>query len=163
MPRSTKPAKKTVPVRRPKRLVSHPKLPMQRQLSFAHEGRYFDLREIFAKINARYFRKALRGYTITWGRKRKERPREYFIFGSIQEEDKIIRIHPLLDARFVPRWFLEYVIYHEMLHSVVPDEYDAKRRRRIVHTEAFRTREQRYPWYRRARKWEEANLARFLQ
>ena len=155
--------KSSSPVKRRKRLVVHSKLPMQRQLPFAHEGRYFNLKEIFHKLNARYFRNRLRDYTITWGRKRKERPREYFVFGSIQEEDRIIRIHPLLDARFVPRWFLEYVIYHEMLHSVMPDEYDRKRRRRIVHTEKFLERERRYPAYRRARKWEEENLARFLQ
>lgn len=165
MPRAskTKPVPKPTPARRRKRLVAHPILPMQRQLPFAHEGRFFDLKEIFTKINAKYFRNRLRAYTITWGRKRKVRPREYFVFGSIQEEDKIIRIHPLLDARFVPRWFLEYVIYHEMLHSVVPDEYDRKRRRRIVHTEKFNAREQKYPWYRRAQKWEQENLARFLQ
>ncbi|MEA3187313.1 MAG: hypothetical protein QOD99_1143 [Chthoniobacter sp.] len=157
-----RPGKKRA-AKRPKRLLSRPILPMQRQLPFAHEGRYFDLKEIFAKLNAKYFRNSLRRYTIIWGRKRKERPREYFIFGSIQEEDKIIRIHPLLDARFVPRWFLEYVIYHEMLHSVVPDEYDKKRKRRIVHTDKFNAREQQYPWYRRAQKWEQENLARFLQ
>ena len=148
---------------KPKRKAAYPSLPMQRQLPFAHEGRYFDLRAIFDQLNAKYFRNRLRGYTITWGRKRRERPREYFIFGSIQEQDKIIRIHPLLDACFVPRWFLRYVIYHEMLHAVVPDKYDRKRKRRIVHTEEFNEREKKYPSYRRAKAWEEENLARFLQ
>ena len=57
-----------------------------------------------------------------WGRRRKARPKEYFIFGTIQEEDRVIRINPLLDQPFVPLWFLQYVLYHEMLHSVVPDE-----------------------------------------
>ncbi len=146
-----------------KRLAVRPTLPMQRELPFSHVGKFFDLKESFHKLNAKYFGNALRGYTITWGRKRKERPREYFIFGSIQEEDKIIRIHPLLDARFVPKWFLEYVIYHEMLHSVVPEKYDRKRRRRIVHTEEFFEREKDFHWYARARKWETKNLARFLQ
>jgi predicted metal-dependent hydrolase len=148
---------------RAKRKAAYPKLPMQRELPFAHVGRYFDLKAIFDRLNAKYFQNRLRRYTITWGRKRKERPREYFIFGSIQEQDRIIRIHPLLDARFVPRWFLDYVIYHEMLHSVVPDKYDRKRRRRIVHTEEFNEREKEFPLYRRAKNWEEQNLARFLQ
>ncbi len=145
-----------------KRKLMHPKLPMQRQFPFQHEGRYFDLKAIFDKINARYFSNRLRRYTITWGRKRKLRPKEYFVFGTIQEDDRLIRIHPLLDAPFVPAWFLEYVIFHEMLHSVVPDELDPSGRRR-VHTEAFNLREREFRFYKRARLWEEENLARFLR
>jgi hypothetical protein len=145
-----------------KRKVSRPKLPMQRQLSFRHEGRYFDLRAVFDKLNARYFDHALRNYTITWGKRRRQPPKEYFIFGTIQEEDRVIRIHPLLDAPFVPTWFLEYVVFHEMLHSVVPDEVDRSGRRR-VHTEEFQERERQFFHYHRAKRWEDENLARFLR
>ena len=136
---------------------------MQRQLPFSSEGQHFDLREIFDRLNARYFRNRLKGYTIAWGRKRRLRPKEYFVFATIQEEDRMIRIHPLLDAAWVPRWFLDFVVYHEMLHSVVPDGYDRKRRRRIVHTPEFAEKERRFPWYARAQKWETENLARFLR
>jgi hypothetical protein len=145
-----------------KRKVSSPKLPMQRQLSFQHEGKYFDLRAIFNKVNGKYFANCLKGYTITWGRKRKDPPKEYFVFGTIQEEDRMIRIHPLLDAPFVPAWFLEYVVYHEMLHAFVPDRY-TKGGRRIVHTEDFYEREKKFPHYRKSKRWEDENLARFLR
>ncbi len=149
-------------MKKPKRKVSKPTLPMQRQLPFAHEGRYFDLQATFKKLNSRYFANRLRGYRIEWGRRRRTRPKEYFVFGSIQEEDRVIRIHPLLDARFVPSWFLDYVVYHEMLHSVVPDRYDAKGRR-VIHHDGFTRREQKFRFYRRAKRWEDANLARFLR
>lgn len=145
-----------------KRKLAIPRLPMQQQLAFEHEGRYFDLRQIFDELNARYFRGRLRGYKVVWGRRRKRRPKNYFVFGTIQEEDRIIRINPRLDQPFVPRWFLKYVLYHEMLHSIVPDETDTSGRRR-VHTEEFHRRERLYPGYRRARRWEEENLARFLR
>ena len=146
-----------------KRKIAHPKAALQRLLPFNHEGEYFDLRAIFTRINAQYFRRTpLRNYTIEWGRRRKLAPREYFVFGTIQEEDRIIRIHPRLDAAFVPTWFLEYVIYHEMLHSVVPDEIGPTGRRK-VHTEEFNRREREFYYYRRARRWEEENLARFLR
>ena len=86
-----------------KRKVSHPKALLQRDLPFNQEGRYFDLQAIFDKINDRYFlANPLRNYTITWGRRRKLPPKEYFVFGTIQDEDRVIRIHPLLDAAFVP-------------------------------------------------------------
>ena len=145
-----------------KRKLAHPQLPMQRQLDLEQEGKYFDLRAIFDRLNARHFRGRLRGYKVVWGRRRKSLPKAYFVFGTIQEEDRIIRINPRLDQRFVPLWFLKYVLYHEMLHSVVPDELDASGRRR-VHTEEFNRREREYPGYRRARRWEEENLARFLR
>ena len=147
----------------PKRKASAAALPMQRQFCFPGEGRHHDLRAIFDKLNVRYFKNSLRRYTIVWGRKRRLRPKAYFIFATIQEEDRVIRIHPLLDANWVPRWFLEFVLYHEMLHSVVPDKYDAKRRRRFVHTEEFFQRERRFPHYNRAQRWEADNLARFLR
>ena len=145
-----------------KRKLAHSKLPMQRQLNLRHEGHYFDLKEMFDELNARYFRNRLRGYTVKWGRRRKHRPKEYFVFGTIQEEDRVIRINPSLDQPFVPRWFLKYILYHEMLHSVVPD-VELPSGRRIVHTEEFNRRERQFPSYGRARRWEEDNLARFLR
>src|SRR6266705_2993206 len=134
-----------------KRKLAHPKLPMQRHLNLRHEGTYFDLRAIFDNLNERYFRGRLRRYKVIWGRRRKHRPREHFIFGTIQEEDRVIRINPALDQPFVPLWFLRYVLYHEMLHSVVPEEALPKNRRR-VHTEEFNRLERQFPDYRRARR-----------
>jgi hypothetical protein len=147
-----------------KRKVATPKLPMQRQFAFPEQGKHFDLRAIFDKLRAQYFGRTpkLSGYRIEWGRKRRSRPANEIVFGTIQEEDKLIRIHPLLDRAFIPRWFLEYVVYHEMCHAVVPDRY-TRSGRRIVHHEAFWQRERGFRWFRRAKKWEEQNLARFLR
>jgi hypothetical protein len=145
-----------------KRKVSTPKLPMQRQFAFAEQGRFFNLRTIFDKLNARYFGNRLRSYTILWGRKRRQRPKGYIVFGTIQEDDRVIRIHPLLDQAFVPTWFVEYVMYHEMLHAVVPDRFDSSGRR-VVHHEGFYAKERRFHWFKRAKAWEEENLARFLR
>jgi hypothetical protein len=145
-----------------KRHLAAVRTPLQRQFEFAGEGRFFDLRAIFDKINARYFRNRLRGYTIAWGQRRRERPRSYIVFGSIQEEDRMIRIHPLLDRQFVPQWYLEYVVFHEMLHAFVPDRHDSAGRR-IVHHEGFLEKERRFRHYRRSIEWEQENLGRFLR
>jgi len=126
-----------------KRKVARPKLPLQRQLGLETGGRYFDLRAMFDKLNSRYFGNRLHGYKIIWGKRRQERPRENFIFGTIQEEDRIIRINPWLDQRFVPNWFLEYVLYHEMLHAIVPDQ-TRQSGRRCVHTDQFNRREREF-------------------
>lgn len=145
-----------------KRHLAALRAPVQRQFEFNTEGRYFDLRTIFEKINARYFRNRLKRYTIVWGQRRRERPKSYIVFGSIQEQDRIIRIHPLLDRQFVPQWYVEYVIYHEMLHAFVPDKYDSAGRR-IVHHEGFIEKERRFRHYRRSLAWEQENLGRFLR
>lgn len=147
----------------PKRKACAPRFPLQRQFEFSEpgQGRYFNLRDIFNKMNERYFGNRLKRYRIVWGQRRAERPREIIVFGTIQEEDRIIRIHPLLDRVFVPTWFVEYVVYHEMLHAFVPDEYDSAGRR-SVHHDKFLAREKKFHWFRRAKAWEQENLGRFL-
>ena len=145
-----------------KRHLAKVRTPLQRQFEFASEGRFFDLRAVFDKINARYFRNRLRSYAIAWGQRRRERPKSYIVFGSIQEEDRVIRIHPLLDRQFVPQWYVEYVVFHEMLHAFVPDRQDSAGRR-IVHHEGFLEKERRFRHYRRSIEWEKENLGRFLR
>jgi len=145
-----------------KRKMAHRRLSLQPDLDLRQEGKHFDLREIFDEVNERYFGRRLRNYKVEWGRRRKQPPKDHFVFGTIQEQDRVIRIHPLLDQAFVPRWYLKYVLYHEMLHSVVPDETLRSWRRR-VHTQEFIRRERAYRNYQRARRWEERNLARFLR
>lgn len=147
---------------RKKSKVLHQRPPIQRQLPLHRDGEYFNLQKIFNRLNSKYFANSLRGYVIQWGRRRRLPPKEYFIFATIQEETRTIRVHPLLDQAFVPLWFLEYVIYHEMLHSVVPDQFDSAGRR-IVHHDGFSKRERNFPSYRRAKKWETENLSRFLR
>ncbi len=159
--RKPQPAAKTrVPAR--KRHLAAVRTPLQRQFEFATEGRYFDLRAVFDKMNARYFRSRLRNYSIAWGQRRRERPKSYIVLGSIQEVDRVIRIHPLLDRQFVPQWYVEYVVFHEMLHAFVPDRYD-RAGRRIVHHAGFLKKERRFRHYRRSLEWEQENLGRFLR
>ncbi|MEQ1859407.1 MAG: SprT-like domain-containing protein [Chthoniobacteraceae bacterium] len=145
-----------------KRKVAHAKLPLQRQFAFPDQGRHFNLREVFDKLNTLYFRKRLKGYRIEWGRKRHERPAIEIVFATIQEEDRLIRIHPLLDRAFIPRWFLEYVMYHEMCHAVVRDRYSPAGKR-IIHHDEFYEKERKFRWFKRAKRWEHENLGRFLR
>src|SRR5437764_12889943 len=95
---------------RTKRKIARSRLPLQQQLGLDTEDRYFDLRGLFSKLNARHFGNRVRGYNVVWGRKRRERPKEYHLFGTVQEEDGVIRINPWLDQRFVALLFLEYIL-----------------------------------------------------
>ena len=75
---------------------------------------------------------------------------------------EVIVISRSLDEPEMPEFIVEYILYHEMLHSVVPDETNSAGRR-CIHTAEFYRRERAFPRYRRARQWEDENLARFLR
>ena len=74
----------------------------------------------------------------------------------------LIRIHPVLDREDVPPYFLESVVYHEMLHhhlGGVPDRAG----RTVYHSRAFRQAEARYLWHREALAWEKEHLPHLLR
>jgi hypothetical protein len=124
-------------------------------------GRVFDLAAVYADINARFFRGELR-VPITWGRGVGRARRGGLTFGSYDPVLSLIRIHPVLDRPAVPRFFLESVVYHEMLHhhmGGVPDRAG----RTVYHTRAFREAEARFPRYRESLDWEKANLPELLR
>jgi hypothetical protein len=124
-------------------------------------GRAFDLKTVFADINQRFFGGRMQ-VPITWGRGVGRARRGGLTFGSYDPVLTLIRIHPVLDRASVPRFFLESVVYHEMLHhhmGGVPDGAG----RTVYHTRAFREAEARFPKHREALDWEKDNLSELLR
>ncbi len=70
----------------------------------------------------------------------------------------LILVNRLLDSIQVPHYYLEYVVYHELLHELNP--IVRRDGRWIHHPPEFRERERRYPLFESARRWEERELAR---
>ena len=81
--------------------------------------------------------------------------------GSYSAVERLIRVHPVLDRPWVPRYFVSYILYHEMLHHVMPATRVGGRR--MLHPPEFRAREQTYRHYDKAIAWEKANLDRLLR
>src|SRR5512139_2348600 len=101
-------------------------------------GRVYDLAALYADINARFFGGRMR-VPITWGRGVGRARRGGLTFGSYDPVLGLIRIHPVLDRPDVPRYFVESVVHHEMLHhhmGGVPDRAG----RTVYHSRAFRAR-----------------------
>jgi hypothetical protein len=124
-------------------------------------GRVYDLAAVFADINDRFFAGRLR-VPITWGRGVGRARRGGLTFGSYDPVLGLIRIHPVLDRPDVPRFFLESVVHHEMLHHQmggVPDRAG----RTVYHTRAFREAEARFPRHHEALAWEKENLPELLR
>jgi hypothetical protein len=124
-------------------------------------GRVYDLDSVYADINGRFFGGRL-SVPITWGRGVGRARRGGLTFGSYDPVLALIRIHPVLDRPGVPRYFLESVVHHEMLHHHMGGVSD-RAGRTVYHTRAFREAEARFPRHQEALAWEKANLPELLR
>ncbi len=128
--------------------------------SMSTKGTFHDLQELFDDLNARYFGNTIEA-RITWGqRSGRPRRRNSIKMGSYSVEDKLIRIHRSLDREFIPRFFVEWIVFHEMLHQV--HEVKVVNGRRIFHPKEFLADEAKFEHYERARFWERAHLDELL-
>lgn len=128
----------------------------RRRLVLRPEGVAFDLREVLADLNERYFEGRL-SVGITWGKSNtaaascRRRRTSTLQLGSYSYEDRLIRVHRVLDDPEVPRYVVEAVVYHELLHADMPPE--VVNGRRHFHTPEFRRRERLYRNLTRAERW----------
>jgi hypothetical protein len=137
-----------------------------RRVVLRPEGEAYNLREIFADLNARFFKGRLKA-DISWGKDNvASRPCRHsgtsvLQLGSYSYEDRLIRVHRLLDDGAVPRHVVEAVVYHEMLHADMPPEVQGGRR--LFHTPEFRRRERLYRNLWRAERWINESLPALLR
>ncbi len=123
-------------------------------------GQTHNLQEVFDRINDDYFGGKICA-RITWGPHiKRTKKRRSIRMGSYCVEDKIIRIHRSLDRPFVPGYFVEWVVFHEMLHQV--HEVKVVNGRRQFHTKDFCQDEALFEYYGAAKKWEQTNIDRLL-
>jgi len=97
---------------------------------------------------------------LTWGRR--GRAGRQLQLGSFDPESNLVRLHPVLDQAAVPRSFVRYVLFHELLHATMPTARPEDGRA-IHHPPAFRRRERAYPGYTAALRWQDANLRELLR
>jgi hypothetical protein len=111
------------------------------------KGAHRDLTKIMANVMRDYgFR--LPGMKIQWSsRRRAGRGCSSIRFGSYCRRAKTIRIHPDLDQPDVPEFFVEYIVYHELLHALFPPTGG---QRRQIHGAEFKRFEKKF------RRFEEA-------
>lgn len=99
-----------------------------------HQGEHYNLQEIYDQINREYFEGKL-SLQITWSGMKNHLPKRKVILGSYHQDQALIRIHRRLDQAHVPYHFISFIVYHEMLHHVLPPLKRTKNGRRIHHPE----------------------------
>jgi len=119
------------------------------RLKIRTDGRFYNLFDIYNFLNKDYFN-GMVSAAITWGVKRPGRAARRRTLGSYRKHGNIIRINPVLDSMEIPRYYIEYVVYHEMLHSDMNTETGRGR----IHSGEFKRRESLFKYYEKALAWE---------
>ena len=119
-----------------------------RRVRLAHsgpKGQHFNLEQMFDELNARFFAGALQRPQIGWSTRSWRRQ-----FGCYDPGPNQILLNRRMDRLLVPRYAVEYVLYHEMLHVKHPTRRSGCSL--VSHSREFRAEEKLFPDFERARR-----------
>lgn len=110
------------------------------------QGQHYNLDEVFEAINARFFHGLLGRPTLTWSAHVARR-----MLGHYDAAHNTIVVSRVFDRPNTPRFAIEYLLYHEMLHLKHPVRVRAGRR--CVHSREFQAEERLFPELELAREY----------
>jgi hypothetical protein len=110
------------------------------------QGHAYNLEEIFDHLNVRFFRGLLGRPLLTWS---KELARNRL--GHYDPAHNAIVVSRIFDHPRVPRYAVEYIVYHEMLHLKHPVKLRGSRR--CVHPAEFQAEEKLFPDLQKAQQF----------
>jgi hypothetical protein len=102
------------------------------------QGAVYDLDEVFEAVNRRFFFGLLGRPTLTWSAHVAKR-----MLGHYDAAHNTIVVSRVFDRPGTPRYAIEYLLYHEMLHLKHPVRVRAGRR--CVHSREFQAEERLFP------------------
>jgi hypothetical protein len=105
---------------------------------FGPEGRFYHLDEVFDSLNTRFFGGMLGRPELTWSESFARRA-----LGHYDAAHNTIVVSRVFDRPSSPRYAIEYLLYHEMLHLKHPVKM--KGLRRCVHPREFKAEEALFP------------------
>ncbi|MCP4605211.1 MAG: hypothetical protein GY847_32625 [Proteobacteria bacterium] len=137
---------------------------INKRVSVRPEGRHHDLSLVLKRVNQTYFDGKV-DVKIGWGREpvRRRRRRGRTVSRALAMysfDDRTIKVSPILDSKDVPDYVLDWIVYHEMLHHVLPVEKSGGKRQ--YHTQKFKVLERAFIRYEDAKSWEKIHLHRLL-
>jgi len=109
-------------------------------------GHHYHLEEIFDDLNRRFFHGLLGRPQLTWSQNHARSS-----LGHYDPAHNAIVISRVFDHPRVPRYAVEYILFHEMLHLKHPVKL--KGSRRCVHSREFLEEEKRFPELAQATKF----------
>jgi hypothetical protein len=121
-----------------------------RKIITSSTGEIYDLEKIFHKLNLIYFQNSVSKPTLTWSARK-----TYRILGHHDATHETIVISKSLDNKKIPKFVVEFVVFHEMLHVFHPTTH--RNGRRYNHTAQFRRDEKKFAYFEEAENWIERN------
>ncbi len=125
------------------------------------DGKHYNLQEIYHRVNTDYFDGRI-DVQITWFGSQNREVRSRRVLGLYDFNNKLIKIHRLLDQPNFPSYFISYVVYHEMLHHAFPPSKPRRGRRKVHHAD-FKLQEKKFAEYSLAKEWEKENYQIFFK
>jgi len=110
------------------------------------KGHAYDLEAIFDDLSSRFFHGLLARPQMTWSRDHARSA-----LGHYDPAHNAIVVSRVFDDPRVPRYALEYIVYHEMLHLRHPVRLRGSRR--CVHSAEFQEEEKLFPRLEEARRF----------
>lgn len=110
------------------------------------QGRVWDLEEVFESLNRKFFHGLMGRPTLTWSAHVAKR-----MLGHYDSAHNTIVVSRIFDRPGTPRYAIEYLLYHEMLHLKHPVRVRAGRR--CVHSREFQAEERLFPEHELAREY----------
>jgi hypothetical protein len=110
------------------------------------QGETYDLDEVFESLNTRFFHGLLGRPLLTWSEHNAKR-----LLGHYDAAHNTIMVSKVFDRKTTPRYAVEYLMYHEMLHLKHPVKVKAGRR--CVHSRDFKAEENLFPELAKAREY----------
>ena len=101
------------------------------------EGHFYNLEEVFDTLNSHYFGGLLGRPELTWSEHHARR-----LLGHYDAAHNTIVVSRLFDRPSSPRYAIEYLLFHEMLHLKHPVKMRGLRR--CVHSREFKAEEARF-------------------
>jgi hypothetical protein len=125
------------------------------------EGNVYDLLAIYDYLNHHYFDNEINAF-VRWGKAppKPKRPHNTLYYGRYEFSERLITIHRRLDSEEVIPRFVEFIMFHEMLHQKHPPR--RIRGVRAWHTPEFRAEEKTFEDFDRIIQWECLNRNRLL-
>ena len=123
-------------------------------------GQVHDLAAIFAQVNANYFHNACSA-RISWAALKSARGRGAVRVGLYLHAHRLICVHPSLDQDFVPRYYVAWVVFTEMLHELFG--LGMQRGRRPAPPPEFDVLQSCHPDFGRCQAWEKEHRSRLSQ
>ena len=96
---------------------------------------------------------------VVWGRRSTRRSRRSIRFACYDPERNLVIMNRKLDTDRIPGYFVEYILFHEMLHEVLGIG-ERKDGRRDIHGSLFKLMESTFPDYEKAQRFEKELCAR---